>query len=349
MSSIELTAVLFPNYESDDDIYYTTAPMVIEFPDPVLQIAYEYINYDANYAIEVSVAPSSITIGDRVLTQADFTDTLNVSLLTIELGSLSTTILDIYDFGIDLNGGFASVEGINVAQLAEIDSTVIDEVLDLGWGRISYLSASEELGPTRIERLESFETAKDIDILTGTDSQNRLVDTGGADMIVGLGGRDIIVARGGADVVLAGAGHDKVFGGNGNDFLSGYTGRDRLYGGRGHDELDGGSARDILKGGSGRDTLIGGTGNDKLVGGSHADTFLFNLDDETGRDVITDFGRGNDVIQLLQIDNMTDEEFIGGYVSETDRGLWIDLGGSNGVLLAGVHDTAELIGHIDII
>ena len=67
-------------------------------------------------------------------------------------------------------------------------------------------------------------------------------------------------------------------------------------GGNGKDVLDGGGQNDTLDGGNGNDTLIGGAGNDALTGGAGADTFVYNQGN--GADTITDFGAGNDLIDL---------------------------------------------------
>ena len=58
---------------------------------------------------------------------------------------------------------------------------------------------------------------------------------------------------------------------------------------------------------AGDDTLIGGLGRDFLTGGADNDTFDFNSFRETGktaagRDVITDFTRGQDHVDLKTID-----------------------------------------------
>ncbi|MEM7172816.1 MAG: hypothetical protein AAF530_21815 [Pseudomonadota bacterium] len=80
---------------------------------------------------------------------------------------------------------------------------------------------------------------------------------------------------------------NKIVGRDGDDRLDGRGGDDRLVGGSGDDYLDGGRAGD---------TLIGGDGDDTLTGGRGADTFVFEQDD--GRDVITDFLRGADVLDV---------------------------------------------------
>jgi Ca2+-binding RTX toxin-like protein len=91
------------------------------------------------------------------------------------------------------------------------------------------------------------------------------------------------------------------------DQLTGNTGANRLEGGAGNDTLSGGSGNDTLDGGAGNDTLIGGAGKDVMTGGAGNDIFDFNALSELGlgstlRDVITDFTRGQDKIDLSTID-----------------------------------------------
>ncbi|HMN88008.1 MAG TPA: M10 family metallopeptidase C-terminal domain-containing protein [Bauldia sp.] len=83
----------------------------------------------------------------------------------------------------------------------------------------------------------------------------------------------------------------------------------------------GGTDNDTLNGGADDDRLTGGTGKDSLTGGTGRDTFDFNAIAETGkgakRDVILDFKRGQDRIDLDTIDANTkangnqDFKFIG--------------------------------------
>jgi Ca2+-binding RTX toxin-like protein len=73
------------------------------------------------------------------------------------------------------------------------------------------------------------------------------------------------------------------------------------------DTLTGGAGNDTLGGGAGNDTLTGGNGKESLTGGVGNDTFLFNAVAESGitataSDVIADFVKGQDKINLSAID-----------------------------------------------
>ena len=123
----------------------------------------------------------------------------------------------------------------------------------------------------------------------GTSAPETLSDSGGKDLLVGRSGDDILD------------------GGNSNDFLMGNAGNDQLFGGSGGDVLLGGRGDDILNGGQGADLLDGDYGADTLTGGTQADRFEFHVrtagfEDKFGglaHDTITDFGDGNDVINLI--------------------------------------------------
>lgn len=73
----------------------------------------------------------------------------------------------------------------------------------------------------------------------------------------------------------------------GKDVFTAFNKADTLHGEGGNDKLDGGKGNDII---------YGDTGNDTLTGGKGIDTFVFETGD--GKDKITDFGNGADVIDF---------------------------------------------------
>lgn len=104
---------------------------------------------------------------------------------------------------------------------------------------------------------------------------------------------------------------EKLIGSKYNDTLTGNSLANNLSGSSGNDVLKGVAGNDALNGGSGDDLLVGGTGLDQLTGGSGKDRFDFNSIGESlensrvrgnGPDVITDFTRGQDKIDLSTID-----------------------------------------------
>lgn len=84
-------------------------------------------------------------------------------------------------------------------------------------------------------------------------------------------------------------------------------GADTITGSAYSDKLYGWGGNDTIKGLAGNDRIIGGMGRDKLYGGSGKDVFDLNKASESGtssssRDVIADFMRGSDKIDLATID-----------------------------------------------
>ena len=109
------------------------------------------------------------------------------------------------------------------------------------------------------------------------------------------------------DQIDGGNGDDTLEGGKGGDTLAGGKGSDKLKGDDGKDKLAGDNGNDILQGGRGDDRLTGGIGADQQTGGAGHDMFIFrDLADSTtgaaGRDRITDFVGGVDIINLAAID-----------------------------------------------
>ena len=86
--------------------------------------------------------------------------------------------------------------------------------------------------------------------------------------------------------VYAGSGDDTVYGNGADNFLFGNYGDD------------------ILVGQGGNDVLIGATGNDVLVGDQGRDSFVFAPEGPSDWDVIIDFTRGEDKIDLSYFANI---------------------------------------------
>ncbi|RID91911.1 hypothetical protein D2N39_11805 [Gemmobacter lutimaris] len=128
-----------------------------------------------------------------------------------------------------------------------------------------------------------------------------------------LSGDNRINLRAGNDAARAGAGRDTVFGGSGRDTIHGGSGRDRLDGGGGNDRMEGGAGNDVLKGGAGADTFI------LRAGG--------------GRDVVTDFVIGVDVIEVIGKPDVLPEQLATGTLLSTGRAS---------ILLRGI-DLADLL------
>lgn len=89
--------------------------------------------------------------------------------------------------------------------------------------------------------------------------------------------------------------------------LMGGAGADRLEGDAFANRIDGAGGADRIFGLDGADVLAGGGGNDTLAGGAGADQFEFSAGG--GRDRVTDFALGSDVIHFTNADALADITF----------------------------------------
>jgi len=148
--------------------------------------------------------------------------------------------------------------------------------------------------------------------LTGNALANFLYAGTGNNILNGGSGSDTVSyyygCKGttGVTVSLANSG-SQTTGGSGSDTLIGI---EHLGGGNNADRLTGNTGDNRLYGYGGNDTLIGGVGRDSLNGGSGNDLFDFNALSEMGststtQDIITDFVRGQDRIDLSGLDAKT--------------------------------------------
>jgi len=144
------------------------------------------------------------------------------------------------------------------------------------------------------------------------------------------------------NVINGTPGNDNQTGTSGNDIINGSEGDDLLTGLRASDILNGGDGNDILSGGKGSDTLNGGLGNDTFVGGGGKDVFVLGAG--LGVDTISDFGNGQDTIQL--INGLTFGQLS---ISPETNGTLIRLAGSGEVLASLTGVESNLIGSEDFI
>lgn len=173
-----------------------------------------------------------------------------------------------------------------------------------------------------------------IDFLFGGDDDDQLYGGGGNDQMFGGADDDILVGGAGADTMDGGSGSDtasyygatigvtvnlatgqgaggdaqgdvlisveNVEGGEGNDNLTGTAGDNSIWGQGGNDVINAGNGHDWISGGAntGPNNGVG----DYLTGGGGNDIFEFFQPGDSGggvsRDVITDFGNGDDVMRF---------------------------------------------------
>ena len=165
------------------------------------------------------------------------------------------------------------------------------------------------------------------DELTGTEEGERIAGLDGDDSLFGGGGSDLLEGGLGADTLNGGAnagmGDTITYRNSGmgvtinlltgaatggeaeGDMLGedienveGSLHADSLTGDAMANRLRGLAGDDTLDGGAGNDTLNGDPGNDNLTGGAGNDIFVFSPDDGNGADVITDFSKTDDMLNL---------------------------------------------------
>ena len=128
---------------------------------------------------------------------------------------------------------------------------------------------------------------------------------------------------------LTGSSYNDVLAGDLRDnTLKGRAGDDTLYGGPdgGDDRMFGGNGDDRIFGGKGNDTISGDAGNDTLSGGPDDDIFVFAPGD--GNDIISEFGNGNDSIDLSAFEDI--DSFNDLSVEQQEDNVVIDLSGQGG-------------------
>ncbi|MGH3871622.1 MAG: hypothetical protein ACRDSR_08935 [Pseudonocardiaceae bacterium] len=146
--------------------------------------------------------------------------------------------------------------------------------------------------------------------ITGTNGNDTLNGTNGADVICGLGGNDTITGGNNNDTIYAGPGNDTIDGGNGAD---------TIYAGDGNDGVGGGNGADTIYGGPGNDTNYGETllgsllylfdnGNDTINGGPGDD----DLDGQNGNDTLTDTNGTDTMSGNLGSDTINVQDGTGG-------------------------------------
>ncbi|WBU58187.1 family 1 glycosylhydrolase [Paracoccus sediminicola] len=231
------------------------------------------------------------------------------------------------------NGWEIMEDGIRDAMLANGDGDKQVWMTELGaptWGQNVTVSEAEQ---ARILR-EAVEIAKDLDWagpIMWFGYQDSDIDRGfglkyadgrakaAYDLFKELGNADDTNSSVGGSLI----GIDEQTGGSGWDVLDGTDKDSLLIGKGGRDRLDGNGGDDILDGGSGDDVLTGGAGSDLFV-------FKANM----GWDLITDFKRGADKIDVSGVDANSNRsgdqsfDFIGGnwLRDAEDLGVYIDRG-----------------------
>ncbi|NKC29846.1 M10 family metallopeptidase [Falsiroseomonas selenitidurans] len=197
------------------------------------------------------------------------------------------------------------------------------------------------------------------DTLRGNDGANHLQGGAGRDLLEGRAGDDVLEGGSGADTLAGGTGHDRYRTDDPGDVVLELfaAGVDTVVGaatttilaeaaealvlapgaatGIGNalaNWLTGNAAANRLEGLAGNDVLEGRAGQDTLLGGAGADLFVLRRGE--GMDRILDFAPGQD--RLLLTGFGRDAAALLAAAEQEAGGLAFDLGGGDGVVLAGL-------------
>jgi Ca2+-binding RTX toxin-like protein len=176
-------------------------------------------------------------------------------------------------------------------------------------GRDTIISSDDFTLSANVEILRLVGTAKNAtgnaldNELHGTARDNVLDGRAGADTMSGGGGNDRYVVDDAGDVIIETTGRDRV------DAYTDFVlsdGVEELYLKGSAVSGTGNALSNVIKGNALDNELSGGGGKDYLTGGGGSDVFVFDAFD-TGaskktRDVITDFQRGVDHIEIAEFD-----------------------------------------------
>jgi Ca2+-binding RTX toxin-like protein len=195
----------------------------------------------------------------------------------------------------------AVIAGQGGAALAAGGGAITINVAGMGMGPIAGLEGDGDAGEESVPIASWHGGTEGDDTLLGTDGADHLEGGPGDDLIYGLGGNDWLDGGSGDDAVYGGSGADTLLGDTGDDLLDGGDGEDSLFGGDGHDSLHGGAGNDQLDGGIGDDLLDGGIGVDRMAGGVGNDVLVVDhrddlaLEQSWGAD-----GGGYDTLQVAE-------------------------------------------------
>lgn len=244
----------------------------------------------------------------------------------------SGTIISGDNYGVQLDGGDLRLDNSGLIKgTVEMYSDAGTHSTLINTGRLESASWAVVAGAGDDTLINRGHIRSNIQMGTGDD---RFIDKGGhvSGSIHGGAGDDLYVIKStGYDLrESAGAGFDTVkssvswtldqqfevgrLTGARNINLAGLYGDESLYGNVGNNKLSGDS---------GMDRLNGGRGDDALTGGADADTFIFST--HAGKDVITDFEDGMDLINLQSYDGMDAFADLKGQFKQSGNDLVITL------------------------
>jgi Ca2+-binding RTX toxin-like protein len=273
-----------------------------------------------------AAATDIINVVHNIFTNETALDLRNATMESIDglrLESGSTVTLKSSQFGIGLSSSLVVEQvgtGADASMLVQMDNNALDLRGLTVSGAINVLVNGTALADT------IFGTAA-ADIINGGAGIDVVDGSGGADVfgvaateaefdsINGGSGSDAVNVTGAAALVLSGfnaasqsievwQGNGQGLLGNGNANALNLAGLTAISG---LAFIDGGAGNDAITGSQFADLVRGGLGTDTMTGGLEGDRFEFTSAIEIGkkpglRDIITDFARGEDLIDLSAID-----------------------------------------------
>ncbi|MGD9649773.1 MAG: calcium-binding protein, partial [Dongiaceae bacterium] len=185
-------------------------------------------------------------------------------------------------------------------------------------------------------------------MIDGGGGNDRILGGNAGNNIFAGAGDDYVVGGAVDDTINGGSGNDTIYGRGGPDGINGDAGNDLIYGEDGNDSIFGGLGNDTIFGGNGNDEIIGGRGSDILCGGEGADVFRYLVGDiGTGIDMIMDFQKGLDCIQLSNLINFNGNlsQYVS-FIQNTDgtTRVMVDLDGVGGTSVAAPLADVHVVG-----
>jgi Ca2+-binding RTX toxin-like protein len=286
-------------------------------------------------AMTGAVTVSAITNGN-VITTGSAADTVTLvstaATADVSTGAGNDAISTSAAYAGALDAG-AGTDTLTVGGAVDLSGATISNVerLEIGANNISvdeafFNNQSIVVGGTGTITVKNVTASLDMSLLSFSSTAATSVDfTSSRDSALGAGADFSVVGSANIDTIVTGNGSNDVQAGAGNDSVTGGTGADTLFGGAGNDTIAGGNGTNYLSGDAGDDTITSGTGADTIIGGEGADTITGGTGNDaislaettaaidtvvlaaTGKDTITSFDSGSDVIDLTTVDANFDE------------------------------------------
>ncbi|MEJ6010517.1 calcium-binding protein [Novosphingobium aquae] len=285
----------------------------------------DLVTLDAQFtnALTVNLSGGNDTINGAASAAVLTFNAIDSNLTAADALTGGTTASDVLN--VDANNGVADltsvtkVETINIVDndnpepTAASTTLIIDtQVSDLSSGTVQTINAGD-LDASEVLNLQGAGAGANLAVTGGAGAD--MITTGkGADTVVaGEGnntvttnaGNDLVTSLSGNDTITTGTGNDSIDAGNGNNQVFAGLDNDVVMTGGGSDIVDGGDGNDTISSGGGDDQIYGGLGLDVIDSGAGADQLLYRARAEsstsTGRDTVTGFTSGSDVIDVRYV------------------------------------------------